>query len=55
MTKEITWKCTGTDCGNECVFPAFDDVTLEKLQSEEVTTNTMCPDCGAPCIPIKVE
>ena len=53
MTKAITWKCT--ECGNEDTYPAPDDVTLEKLQSEDKHHNTMCKTCSAPCIPIKVE
>ncbi len=53
MTKMITWKCS--ECGNEDMYPTNDDVTLDYLQSEEITTNTMCAVCGAPCAAIKVE
>lgn len=53
MAKKITWSCS--ECSHRDVYPGSDDVTLEWLQSSEITTNTMCSICGAPCAPIKVE
>jgi len=53
MTKIITWKCT--ECGNEDEYPAFQDVTMNSLLSEDITANTMCSECGAPCNLISVE
>ncbi len=53
MTNIITWKCSS--CANEDSYPAFEGVTMDSLQNEDVTTNTMCRECGAPCNLISVE
>jgi hypothetical protein len=53
MATIITWKCT--ECGTEQQYAGADDLTLDALQDQNVTTNTMCKECGAPCVPVSVK